>query len=159
MIQTEIIAKAAVQDFGSHLPIYDVKDPNPFNFDNKDDETNFEVPVRTKGIHVIGGFIGELIITFTALVDYILAAPQHADFEIKADDFVTFLTNYLGPESGFPDGICHLILKNNPQSRKSNFKVKNSSSSSSSSSSSKSSSDLEKSKWTPEDLASYATRA
>ena len=41
------------------MKIYDVRDP-----DGKKD-----------GIYLIGGFVGELIITFMCLLDYILANP------------------------------------------------------------------------------------
>ena len=32
------------------------------------------------GIVLIGGFVGELIISFTCMLDYILAQPMHNDF-------------------------------------------------------------------------------
>jgi hypothetical protein len=34
-------------------------------------------PTRENGIFVIGGFVGELVIVFTALYDYILANPAN----------------------------------------------------------------------------------
>lgn len=41
--------------------IYDIRDPD----------------AKKDGINVIGGLMGELIITFTCLLDYILANPQN----------------------------------------------------------------------------------
>jgi hypothetical protein len=55
------MANSALEDYNPQIKIYDVRDP-----DGKKD-----------GIFLIGGFIGELIITFTCLNDYILANPQN----------------------------------------------------------------------------------
>jgi hypothetical protein len=46
----------------SYLPsmrVYDVRDPD----------------AAKEGVHFIGGLVGELLITFTCLFDYILANP------------------------------------------------------------------------------------
>jgi hypothetical protein len=45
----------------STTKIYDIRDPE----------------AKKDGINVIGGLMGELIITFTCLLDYILANPQN----------------------------------------------------------------------------------
>lgn len=58
-IQSEIIMNGGVEEYTPQLKIYDVRD----NQGKKD------------GIFLIGGFVGELIITFTCLLDYILANP------------------------------------------------------------------------------------
>ena len=46
------------------MMIYDVRDPVTNN----------------DGIVLIGGFVGELIITMTCLLDFILADPKHQNF-------------------------------------------------------------------------------
>jgi hypothetical protein len=48
-----------MEDYNPAIKIYDVRDPEG----------------RRDGIFLIGGFVGELIITFTCLNDYILANP------------------------------------------------------------------------------------
>jgi len=48
-----------MEDYNPSVKIYDVRDPEG----------------RRDGIFLIGGFVGELIITFTCLNDYILANP------------------------------------------------------------------------------------
>ena len=58
-IQNTIIAPAVMEEYSPKNKVYDVRDPNA-----SDD-----------GVIIIGGFIGELIITFTCLSDYILASP------------------------------------------------------------------------------------
>ena len=58
-IQGQIMAAGSLEDYNPQIKIYDVRDP-----DGKKD-----------GIFLIGGFIGELIITFTCINDYILANP------------------------------------------------------------------------------------
>ena len=49
----------SVEEYNPQIKIYDVRD----NTGKKD------------GMFLIGGFVGELIITFTCLLDYILANP------------------------------------------------------------------------------------
>ena len=58
-IQTNILTPAVQEEFSAKMKVYDVRDPT-----GTDD-----------GIIIIGGFVGELIITFTCLLDYILASP------------------------------------------------------------------------------------
>jgi hypothetical protein len=61
-ITATTIGTAAQDDFNpSTTRIYDIRDPE----------------AKKDGINVIGGLIGELIITFTCLLDYILANPQN----------------------------------------------------------------------------------
>lgn len=59
------MAGQALEDFNpATTRIYDIRDPES----------------KRDGIIVIGGLVGELIITFTCLLDYILANPQNASF-------------------------------------------------------------------------------
>ena len=75
--------------------IYDVKDK---------DATN-------DGIVLIGGFVGELIISFTCMLDYILATPANQNFMFTLNDFEKYLLDLLGGEgSEWPAAICQLNL-------------------------------------------------
>lgn len=58
-INDGIVTQAKLENFSSALKIYDVRDPNAQN----------------DGLILIGGLMGEFIITFTCLFDYILANP------------------------------------------------------------------------------------
>ena len=60
-IQTTMIAAAQLEDYNPNIRIYDVRDQE----------------AKKDGVFLIGGFVGELIITFTCLLDYILANPQN----------------------------------------------------------------------------------
>lgn len=60
-ITNNILANAVQEEFSAKMKVYDVRDPA-----GTDD-----------GIIIIGGFVGELIITFTCLLDYILASPAN----------------------------------------------------------------------------------
>jgi len=57
----EVVHSGKQEEYNAKMKIYDIRDPQ-----QTDD-----------GIILIGGFIGELIITFTCLHDYILSNPQH----------------------------------------------------------------------------------
>jgi hypothetical protein len=59
VIKKSVVQTATLEEYSTKLRIYDVRDPA-----SSDD-----------GVIIIGGFIGELIITFTCLLDYILASP------------------------------------------------------------------------------------
>jgi hypothetical protein len=41
--------------------------------------------MKNDGFCVIGGFVGELIMSFTCLLDYILASPQNQNFFFSVD--------------------------------------------------------------------------
>ena len=63
------------------------------------------------GVVVIGGFVGELILTFTCLLDYILASPANQNFMFTIESIEQFLKDLLGQEeSTFPDKICSVSL-------------------------------------------------
>ena len=56
---------------------------------------------------LVGGFVGELIITFTCLLDYILASPQNQNFIFSVEMMESFLRELLGMEdTQFPEGTC-----------------------------------------------------
>ena len=75
--------------------MYDVRDPSATN----------------DGIMIIGGFVGELIITFTCLNDFILANPNYQNFQFTLDMLDQFLTELLiSEESAFPDASIVLHL-------------------------------------------------
>jgi len=84
-----------LEEFSPKLRIYDVKDPNAGN----------------DGIILIGGVIGELIITFTCLLDYILASPQNQSFLFTGEMIENYLFDLLcGEESQFHDNTVILNL-------------------------------------------------
>jgi len=57
----EIVNSARKEEYTPKMQIYDVRDPQ-----STDD-----------GIILIGGFVGELIISFTCMLEYIMASPQN----------------------------------------------------------------------------------
>lgn len=94
-IQQTIIVPATLDEYSPKTRIYDVRDPN----------------ATDDGVILIGGFVGELIITFTCLSDYILASPQNQNFFFTVESIENFLTDLFGGEdSQFPDGTCCINL-------------------------------------------------
>jgi len=75
------------------MKVYDVRDPATSN----------------DGIVLVGGFVGELIITFTCLLDFILADPKHQSFIFSGEMMEQFLIDMLSTEE-WPDGICSLTI-------------------------------------------------
>ena len=92
------MAGQALEDFNpATTKVYDIRDPE----------------AKRDGIYVIGGLIGELIITFTCLLDYILANPQNTNFSFTTEAIEAFLKDLLIVE-GFADGALTLHLGQNP---------------------------------------------
>lgn len=63
------------------------------------------------GIHVVGGMIGELLITFSCIMEYMHNNSTLEPLTFKASDIEAFLTDVLTEE--FPENICVLRLKEN----------------------------------------------
>lgn len=57
----DILVTSSQEEFAPKHRVYDVRDPSASN----------------DGIIIVGGFLGELIVTFTCLTDFILANPQN----------------------------------------------------------------------------------
>lgn len=63
------------------------------------------------GIIIIGGFIGEIILTLRCFLDYILASPQNQNFVFSVELIEQYLIELLGAEDcHFPNGICSLNI-------------------------------------------------
>jgi hypothetical protein len=87
----EVINTGVMNEYSSAMKVYDIRDPAATN----------------DGIILIGGFVGELIITFTCLLDYILASPQNQNYRFTQEMMEKFLVDLLlGEGASFPNGIC-----------------------------------------------------
>jgi hypothetical protein len=67
-------------------------------------------PPRENGVCVIGGFIGELLIVFTALYDFMLSNPANVEFKFGQDAVEKFLIDWM-KEGDFPEGTCVAKLR------------------------------------------------
>lgn len=73
-------------------------------------------PTRENGVSVIGGFVGELLLVFTALYDFMLSNPANGDFKFGQDSVEKFLVDWM-KEADFPEGTCVMKLKEELQFR------------------------------------------
>ena len=97
-ITASTMAGQGLEEFNpATTKIYDIRDPE----------------AKRDGMFVIGGFVGELIITFTCLLDYILANPQNTNFMFTTEAIENFLKDLLITEN-FADGCITLHLAQNP---------------------------------------------
>lgn len=53
---------------------------------------------KKNGVFVVGGFVGELIVTLTALCDYILANPANQGFIMTFEDIQKFMVDFIVSE-------------------------------------------------------------
>ena len=58
------MALASNKEYNPTVPVYDVRHFNA---------PNVEAELPPRGIHVLGGFIGELIMTLSSVVDFVIA--------------------------------------------------------------------------------------
>lgn len=91
-------------DYNSQVLIHDIRDYAT--------EAESENP---QALYVIGGFVGELIITFTALYDFLLANPANEGFRFTSESMEKFLNDVL-PED-YPADIVSIKLVSDPLSK------------------------------------------
>lgn len=99
-ILANIVAHADQVEFTPALPIYDIR------------EYSTE---QAPGVFVIGGLVGEIIVTLSALYDYALANPNNSNFRLTDEGVEKYLTELL---ADFREGSISLDLKENLSSSK-----------------------------------------
>lgn len=83
-IHSSTLGNSALEEFNpATIKVYDIR----------------EEQAKKDGIIVIGGFTGELIITFTCLLDYILANPQNQNFQFTTEAIEAYLKDLLVQEN------------------------------------------------------------
>lgn len=95
----KVINTCEKREYNTHLTVYDIREYHPG---------------REAGCSVIGGFVGELIIVFTALYDYMLSNPATAEFRFTTEAIEKFLVDWMR-EGDFPEGTCVVKLKESLQ--------------------------------------------
>lgn len=67
-------------------------------------------PTRENGVSVFGGFIGELLLVFTALYDFMLSNPANQEYKFGQEHIEKFLVDWM-KEADFPEGTCVVKLR------------------------------------------------
>ena len=93
IIKTNIIATAQKIEYNPSVRVYDVREYHPEGHN---------------GIFVLGGFVTELIMCFSALYELIHAVPATAEFKFTADTIEKFLQEITAGDFG--EGNCVLKL-------------------------------------------------
>jgi len=91
-------------DYNTQVMIHDIRDYAA--------EAESEAP---QALYVVGGFVGELIITFTALYDFMLANPVNEGFRFTSELMEKFLSEVV-PED-YPADIASIKLVQDPLSK------------------------------------------
>lgn len=95
VIQRELIGSAEYKEYTQAMRVYDVR--------------NFSA--ATDGVILIGGFVGELVLSLTCILDYILASPANQNFVFTEELIHQFFIDLLGQEDcQYPDEICKISL-------------------------------------------------
>ena len=93
VIKQNIIAAAPKIEYSPSVRVYDVREYHP------------EAP---NGVFVLGGFVTELIMCFSAMYELIHAVPATAEFKFTADAIEKFLQEITAGDFG--EGNCVLKL-------------------------------------------------
>ena len=73
-------------------------------------------PPGTSGaIYVVGGMIGEIIVTLNCLQEVIRAKPDQASFMFTQSDLENFFMAAFAGDSGYQSGAVCLEFTNNPE--------------------------------------------
>ena len=99
-VRDEIVLKGARQEYTPAVRISDVRD---------------YCPDAGPGVAVIGGLVGELLLTFTALYEWIQSNPQMQEFRFGNEGMEKFLTELM-MNNDFPEGS--LVIKTGTDVRK-----------------------------------------
>lgn len=92
----QMIQTADLAEYTPKMRIYDVRDPGASN----------------DGIILIGGFVGEIILTLTCLLDYILASPQNQNFIFNVEMMEQFINDLLGSDDcQLPSNIAQINVR------------------------------------------------
>ena len=92
---SHVVPNSAKVEYSPGVAVYDVRDYHPS---------------RENGIYTIGGFVGELILVFTALYEYILTNPANSEFKFTSESFEKFLVDWM-KEADFPEAACLVRMK------------------------------------------------
>ena len=94
-IMNETIKEATQRDASeiAQMPVYDVRD---------------KAGVDEPCIICIGGIVGELIISFTCMLEYIQSTPELSTFRFRPDMLEKFIKEVLVPE--YPGVVCDIKL-------------------------------------------------
>ena len=99
-VQKEIVMGNVLAEFTPKTKVYDIRDP----------------AASDDGIIIIGGFVGELIITWTCLLDFIFASPANTGWVFSQELFEKYLHDLLvSDESQFPDESIIIHLQRSPE--------------------------------------------
>lgn len=75
------------------MPVYDVRDV---------------LNATEPSIVCIGGMVGELIISFTCMLEYIQSTPELSGFRFKPEELEKFIKEMLVPD--YPSAMCEIKL-------------------------------------------------
>ena len=89
-VKSELLVTAVRQEYTPSVRVYDIRDYNP------------DVPT---GVCIMGGFVAELMFTFTALYDWIQSNPGMAEFKFTVDSMERFITELM-MNNDFAEGTC-----------------------------------------------------
>ena len=116
IVQKEILSQAPLVEWKPSIQVLDVRQYIAESYETNISNISGKSPQGIPGsIYVLGGMIGEIIVTLNCLQDVIRAKPDQANFIFTQQDLENYFMAVFAGDSGFTTGAVSLDLLSNPE--------------------------------------------
>ena len=114
----DIIGPAPLNEWKPNIPILDVRHyvsevPYETNISGASAKSPSHGPSGC--VYLLGGMIGEIIVTLNCLQEVIRAKPDQGSFAFTQQDLENFFMQVFAPDQGYPAGTVTLEFMSNPE--------------------------------------------
>ena len=114
----EILSPAPLYEWKPAIPILDVRQyvQEPPYESNASGASGAKSPHGPPGcVYLLGGMVGEMIVTLNCLQEVIRARPDQGAFSFTQQDLENFFMQVFAPDQGYPAGAVTLEFLSNPE--------------------------------------------
>ena len=116
IVQKEILSQAPLVEWKPSIQVLDVRQYIAESYETNISNISGKSPQGIPGnIYVLGGMIGEIIVTLNCLQDVIRAKPDQAKFTFTQQDLENYFMAVFAGDSGFTTGAVSLDFLSNPE--------------------------------------------
>ena len=114
----DVLNPAPLSEWKPQIPILDVRQ---YNADVPYDTNISGISGKSPShgvpgvVYLLGGMVGEIIVSLNCLQDVIRARPDQGSFSFTQQDLENFFTQVFAPDQGFPAGTVCLEFLSNPE--------------------------------------------
>ena len=120
ILHKDIIGPAPLVEWKPHTPILDVRHyvseiPYESNVSGASGSAKSPTHGPSGCVYLLGGMIGEMIVTLNCLQDVIRAKPDQGSFSFTQQDLENFFMQVFASDQGYPAGTVNLEFLSNPE--------------------------------------------